>query len=92
VSYRAEIDDAAKRALRRLDGPVRRRCWDRIVALQDDPRPAASQALRGTLRPLRKLRVGDYRIVYAVDDEARLIRVAWVGHRSRAYEDLERRR
>ena len=43
------------------------------------------------LRHLRKLRVGDYRVAYRVDDEAQRVRVVWAGHRSRIYEELERK-
>jgi len=33
----------------------------------------------------------DYRVAYRVDDDARVVTVVWAGHRSRIYEELERR-
>jgi mRNA interferase RelE/StbE len=46
------------------------------------------KALKGH-RPWLRTRVGDYRIVYAVDDSARVITVAAIGHRREVYRDLD---
>jgi mRNA interferase RelE/StbE len=47
--------------------------------------PFAGHALRGRLRGLRSLRVGSYRVIYQVTDDARTVRVAAIRHRSVAY-------
>jgi len=91
VSYRITIGRSAQRELARLPRAVRQRAEEHIDGLADDPRPWGSEALSGTLRPFRKLRVGDHRVAYRVDDEARTVTVVWAGHRSRIYEELERR-
>jgi mRNA interferase RelE/StbE len=91
VSYRVIIGRTAQRQLARLSKPVREQAERHIDGLADDPRPWGAEALSGTLRPLRKLRVGDYRVAYRVDDEARLVTVVWAGHRNRIYEELERK-
>ena len=91
MSYRIIIGRTAQRQLLRLPRPVREQAERHIDGLATDPRPWGSEALSGTLRPFRKLRVGDYRVAYRVDDEARLVTVVWVGHRSRIYDELERK-
>jgi mRNA interferase RelE/StbE len=52
--------------------------------LAQDPRPPASRPLRG--RPGYRLRVGDYRIIYTIDDGVLLIVVIAIGHRRDVYE------
>lgn len=91
MSHIVRVEAAVPRALRRLPQAVVDRIWAGIRALSDDPRPWGSQALSGTLRPFRKLRIGDYRVAYRVDDDAQVVTVVWAGHRSRIYEELERR-
>jgi len=54
-----------------------------IDALAQDPRPRGSAKLAG--RDDCRLRVGDYRIVYAVDDSERLVIVARIAHRREVY-------
>ncbi len=52
--------------------------------LGDDPRPPAAKPLRG--RPAWRVRVGDYRIIYTIDDGVLLIVVVTLGHRRDVYE------
>jgi mRNA interferase RelE/StbE len=84
VTYRVELRPAAVRALRKLDSPVRRRIHGAISLLAEDPRPPASRPLRG--RPAYRVRVGDYRIIYAIEDDALLVVVITLGHRRDVYE------
>ena len=60
-------------------------CRSRTLA--DTPRPAGMKKLKGAGGLLR-LRVGDYRILYEVDDAKKLVTVAEVLHRSKAYRRL----
>jgi mRNA interferase RelE/StbE len=89
--YRVRFDPATEKALLALPNEAREAIMLRVTALADDPRPPTTQMLTGTLRGLRKMRVGDYRVAYAVDDKANTITVAAVGHRSRFYQDASRR-
>ena len=82
--YRIELRPAAARALRKLDPPVARRLQGAISLLAQDPRPPAARALKG--RPGLRLRVGDYRIVYTIEDRVLLIVVVTVGHRRDVYD------
>lgn len=77
--YRIEVRPAALRELRKLDLDVRPRIEGAIALLAEEPRPPASRPLRG--RPGYRVRVGDYRIIYTVQDDVLLIVVVTLGHR-----------
>jgi len=51
-------------------------------------RPAGATPLKA-YRPWLRIRAGDYRIIYAVDDAARVVTVAVVGHRRDVYRSLD---
>ena len=82
--YRIELRPAAVRALRKLDPPIRRRIQGAIALLAQDPRPPAACALKG--RPALRVRVGDYRIIYSVQDDVLLVVVITLGHRRDVYD------
>jgi mRNA interferase RelE/StbE len=82
-AYRIELRPAAVRALRKLDPGVQLRIRGAIALLAEDPRPPGAQALRG--RPGFRVRVGDYRIIYIVDDDILLVVVVTLGHRREVY-------
>ena len=82
--YRIEFRPAAAGALRKLDPSVRPRLQGAIALLAEDPRPPASRALRG--RPGYRVRVGDYRIIYTIDDDVLLVVVVTPGHRRDVYD------
>ena len=73
----------AERAYRRLQGSFGERIRDAIDALAADPCPSGALKLAG--RDDYRVRIGDYRIVYAVDDEERLVIVARIAHRREVY-------
>ena len=81
--YEVRLHPAAAREYRRLQGPLRDRIRSAIDALAGDPRPASVVKLAG--RDDYRVRVGDYRIVYAVDDAERVVLVARIAHRREVY-------
>jgi len=85
--YHVTYAKAAARALRRLDRPVQRRLADAIDDLGDDPRPHGTKALQGADGLLR-IRVGDYRVVYAVEDDQLVVLVVTLGHRREVYRGI----
>lgn len=82
--YRIELRPAALRALRKIDPQTRPRIQGAIALLAQDPRPPGARALTG--RPGFRIRVGDYRIIYAIHDDVLLIVVVTLGHRREVYE------
>lgn len=81
--YEVRLHRQAARAYRRLGGQVRERIRAAVDGLADNPRPQGAVKLAG--RNDYRIRVGDYRIVYAVDDAKRLVIVARIAHRREAY-------
>jgi len=82
-SYSLVIKKSAERELRTIPKPDLRRVTERMRGLAQDPRPTGSEKLSGHDR--YRVRQGDYRIVYAVDDETRTVQVVKVGHRREVY-------
>ena len=81
--YRVELETKARRAFLALPKEVGSRIADAIDDLSREPRPPGTKKLRG-LEGYR-VRVGDYRILYAVADKERLIRIYVIGHRRDVY-------
>ena len=83
ASYSVVIKKSAERELRGLPKEDLRRVVDRIRALAGDPRPLGNEKITGQER--YRIRQGDYRIVYAVDDEGRTVEIVKIGHRREVY-------
>jgi mRNA interferase RelE/StbE len=82
--YDLTFRPAALRSLRKLDRQVAARIKAATEALRDDPRPGGVKMLTGA-HGLLRIPIGDYRILYQIDDERRLVRIADVGHRGDIY-------
>lgn len=84
MKYRIEMRPAAARALKRIDHQDQARIRGAIALLGEDPRPPGAKVLQG--RAGLRVRVGNYRIIYAIRDEVLLVVVVSLGHRSHIYE------
>ena len=84
--YRLRLNRRAFRELERLRRGVVAydRVRDAVAALVEDPRPRQSKQLRGRVGQ-RSRRVGDHRIVYAVDDDTRVVTIIGIGSRKDIY-------
>ncbi|TFB48251.1 type II toxin-antitoxin system RelE family toxin [Cryobacterium tagatosivorans] len=82
--YRIEVRPAALKALRSIHPTDQARIHGAIALLGEDPRPPGAKALQG--RPGLRVRVGNYRIIYTVDEGVLLVVVVTLGHRSDVYE------
>jgi mRNA interferase RelE/StbE len=86
VTYRVEFRPAAARELRKLDRTARDRISKVISLLADEPRPPAAKMLAGDDTPrLWRVRTGDYRVIYSIEDDVLLVLVINVRHRREAY-------
>ncbi len=81
--HEVRLHPEAVRAYRRLQEPTRERVAEAIDRLAADPRPPGVVKLAG--RDDFRIRVGDRRIVYAVDDAERVVLVARIAHRRDVY-------
>ena len=84
MAYQVELTTAALRDLRALPAALLARVDARILALAEDPRPPRVEKLTDA-GELYRVRVGEYRILYAVDDAAQVVTVARVRHRRDVY-------
>lgn len=71
--------------LERLAPPMRDRIEEAITELEKDPRPPGTRMLSGKLREAWRLRVGDYRILYDIEDQKRQVFILDIGHRGEVY-------
>ena len=85
-AYRIVFPPAARRQLAALDATARRRVARRIEALATEPRPPGGEVLKGGQGELR-VRVGDWRVIYAVRDRELLVLVIKTGYRSDVYRE-----
>jgi mRNA interferase RelE/StbE len=80
VTYTIALSPAAAPQLRKFDPHTRRRMQAALDLLADHPRPPAAKQLVGGAGEWR-VRTGDYRIVYEIEDDVLLVLVLTMGHR-----------
>ena len=83
MAYRVEMENRARKEYLALTPEVRGRIAEVIDGLARDPRPPGSKRLAG--EDGYRVRRGHDRVLYSVDDEAKLIRIYRVGHRRDVY-------
>lgn len=84
TEYSLRLSSSAEKELDALDDPFFSRVDAKILALEKSPRPSGAKKLKG-LQDTWRIRVGDYRVIYTVDDADHVVTVVRVAHRSRAY-------
>lgn len=86
AGYNVVLSQRARRFFERSDAPLQRRldrCFDQLKLT---PRHHSNvKALTGELGGFFRYRVGDYRVVYAIDESTRAVEVIIIAHRSQAY-------
>ncbi len=82
--YVVRLHAAAQKDLDRLPEKLRSRVISRLRILQTEPRPRGCTKLTGSVDVYR-IRVGDYRILYRVLNDERIVNISRVVHRSKAY-------
>lgn len=84
--YRVEIADRALKEALGLPADVRKRLVQAMDDLSEAPRPPAAKRLTG--HPGYRVRKGDYRVLYTIDEAAQIIRIYRLGHRKDVYRRL----
>jgi mRNA interferase RelE/StbE len=82
--FRVLLEDAAEKELSRLSSEIHDRVIAAIQALRRSPRPPGCRKLAGSKNDWR-IRVGDYRVVYEIADDIRIVRINRVRHRREVY-------
>lgn len=84
MAYTVLVAPAARRDLKRIRGAARQRVAEKINELATNPRPHGSAKLEGP-NDLYRVRVGDYRIVYQIEDDWLIVLVVRIGNRKDIY-------
>jgi mRNA interferase RelE/StbE len=82
--YQIDLNPSARKDLDRLPSDVWQRVREKLYALRDDPRPLGCTKLAGGESGWR-IRVGDWRVLYDIDDAARRVTILRVRHRRDVY-------
>lgn len=85
MTYRVSLSPSAARELRKFDPDVRRRIQAALDLLATEPRPPAATRLVGGAGEWR-VRTGNYRIVYEINDDQLLVLVLRMAHRREVYD------
>ena len=83
-AYEIWVESACQRDLKRLQEKDFSRIVDAIKYLSENPRPQGVRKISGSENDWR-FRVGVFRVIYEIDDEARVIRILRVRHRKEVY-------
>lgn len=84
AKYRIEFKPSVWKDLDRVPKADRRKILKRIEGLSDDPRPFGCQKLSGDEK--YRIRQGNYRIIYSIEDDRLIVIVVKVGHRRQVYD------
>ena len=85
AKYSVEVKPSARKELEALPDQLLLRVIRKLDALADSPRPAGCRKLKGYEDQWR-IRVGDWRVVYIMDDSAECVGVTRIAHRREVYE------
>jgi len=83
MAYAVILRRAAEKELNRLPEKIHQRIARKLLELENGPRPHGVQKLQG--HDGYRIRAGDYRVLYLIDDEAKTVEVLAVGHRREVY-------
>ncbi len=83
AKYSLAVTRRFKKSFEKLPRDVQERVYEKLVLLLENP--YLGVRLRGELSGLYRLRVGNYRVIYAIDEEKKLVVLLDVGHRKRIY-------
>jgi len=82
--FKIFLERSAEKSLKNLPLNIVQRIIPHIQSLKNDPKPVGCRKIVGTENDYR-IRIGDYRVVYEIDDAHRRINIMAVGHRKDVY-------
>ena len=86
MKYQVQILHTAEKEMDKLPTPIHTRISRKILSLENNPRPRGAKKLSG--REEYRLRLGEYRILYSINDRDGIITVFAVGHRWEVYRQI----
>lgn len=86
MNYEVLLKPAAQRQLKKLSPVVQKEVITLLEDLSENPRPLGCKKLKGRQHQYR-VRLGDYRVIYGIEDNKLIVRVIKIGHRRDIYEE-----
>jgi len=83
MPYTVYLKRSAEKELARLPAEIHDRVVKRLISLRDNPHPSGAKKLLG--REGYRIRVGDYRILYVINEKERKVEVVSIAHRKEVY-------
>jgi mRNA interferase RelE/StbE len=83
VRYKIEILRSAQKQLSKIHHQHQNQIIENIRKLSENPRPSGCKKL--SARPVWRIRIGDYRVIYEINDDCLLVLVITIGHRKEVY-------
>ncbi|HYM20758.1 MAG TPA: type II toxin-antitoxin system RelE/ParE family toxin [Candidatus Kapabacteria bacterium] len=83
MSYSVIIKRSAEKELERLDDTIHDRIIESIIGLKEEPRPRGCEKLKG--QENYRIRIGEFRVVYAIDDKTRIVEIIKIADRKEIY-------
>ncbi len=83
MNFRVDLQ-LVRKTLDRMDPTAKKRIIQAISCLENTPRPPGSMKVKG-LDDVWRIRTGDYRILYAIEDDRLVVLVLKIGHRREVY-------
>lgn len=83
--YSISINSLALKELSKLPKAMAKKAEKVIDSLAEEPRPVGVKKLKGMDEDLFRIRLGDYRIIYSIEDEIKIVDIRRVGHRKDIY-------
>ncbi|MCC5813942.1 MAG: type II toxin-antitoxin system RelE/ParE family toxin [Leptospira sp.] len=83
MSYNIQIKKSAEKDFKKIPIDDQSKIKDAILELEKDPRPSNCKKLKN--RPEYRIRIGDYRVLYSINDESRELVISLLGHRRDIY-------
>ncbi len=88
--YKLELSASAYKFLKnsKIEGKLLSAIKQKILSLQDDPRPPGCIKLKSSITNYYRIRHGNFRIVYELDDKEKKVSIVAIGHRKEVYRNL----
>jgi mRNA interferase RelE/StbE len=82
--YEVLLEGRAERDLKKLPGELFHRIIPHLKSLADNPKPTGARKISGSRNDWR-IRIGEYRVIYEIDERAKAVRVMRIRHRREVY-------
>ncbi len=83
--YSIRFKKSAEKELEKLPSQIIKRIVKSIDTLVENPKPVGSKKLEGQKESLWRIRIGDYRVIYLIEDVIKIIEIRRIGHRKDIY-------